>query len=57
MQAYLLQELDACRKANEACDRTRHHIMALDAQIVEAELRGLDGFDPEKFGKKRKKVA
>ena len=57
MLAHLLRELESVRQANEACDRTRRGIIALDAQIVEAELRGLDGFDSEKFGKKRKAVA
>ena len=54
LQSSLLRELDSVRSANESCDRTRQEIIALDAKIIEAEMRGLDGFDIDKFGKKRR---
>lgn len=53
----LLDKLEEVRRVNEQADRMRREIIAYDAQIIEAETRGLDGFDPDKFGKKRRKEA
>ncbi len=49
----LLSLIEDERRATAAVDRSRRDINAYDAQITEAELRELDGFDREKFGKKR----
>lgn len=43
---------EAKRKADDAA-RVERDCIELDAQIIEAELRGVDGFDSERFGKKR----
>lgn len=34
-------------------DRSQRELIAYDAQIIRAEELGLDGFDRDKFGKKR----
>ena len=52
-RSYLLRLIDEERGAIEAVARCRASINAYDAQITEAELRGVDGFDRDKFGKKR----
>lgn len=39
----------------ERYERLLSEINAYDAQIIEAELRGVDEFDSDKFGIKRKK--
>ena len=53
MQTNLLRQLDVVRRENEAADRLRRDIIAYDAQIIEADTRGVDGFDKDRFGKKR----
>ena len=53
MQASLLRQLDVVRRENEYADRLRRDIISYDAQIIEAETRGVKEFDREKFGKKR----
>ena len=41
-------------RLQEDLERSRKAITQLDSQIIEAELRGVDGFDSDKFGIKRK---
>ena len=52
-QESLLRKMDELRRVNDEVARMRQDIIAYDAQIIEAETRGLDGFDSERFGKKR----
>ena len=53
MQQSLLLKLEEVRRVNAEADKIRRDIISYDAQIIAAETRGLDGFDPDKFGKKR----
>ena len=57
MQMNLLAKMEAVQRANADADRLRRDIIAYDAQIIEAEARGITEFDSEKFGKKRKAAA
>lgn len=54
MRASAHRARDAAQRALNDAERTERECMALDAMIIEAELRGLDGFDEAKFCKKRK---
>ena len=52
-QESLFMEMDKIRRLNDEVARMIQDINAYDAQIIEAETRGLDGFDSQRFGKKR----
>ena len=53
MQQFLLEKQEEVRGIYAQCDRVRAQCLALDAQIIEAEMRGVDKFDADKFGKRR----
>lgn len=56
-QKWLLEKLEEVRRVNDEADRMRRNIIAYDAQIIEAETRGVKAFDADKFGKKRTAAA
>lgn len=56
-QVYLLAKMEELNRVNNEVARMRQEIIDHDAQIIEAETRGLDGFDADKFRKKRKRAA
>lgn len=57
MEVGLIKRRAAIQRAQEDFDRLQSDISRLDAQIIEAELRGIDGFDADKFGQKKSSVA
>ena len=52
-QNSLLSKMDELRRINDEVSRMRQDIITYDSQIIEAETRRVDGFDRERFGKKR----
>jgi hypothetical protein len=52
----LLEKQAVIARMQDDIDGLRSIINKMDAQIIEAQLRGVDAFDADKFGVKRNKT-
>ena len=53
MRRTAMEKKENAKRAADDAERIERDCIAYDGQIIEAELRGVDGFDRERFGKKR----
>lgn len=54
MRRFAQRQRDTAREAVDAAERVERDCIALDAQIIKAELKGIEEFDADKFNVKRK---